>query len=290
LAAEKGGRVVELKVEKGDRVEAGQLLLRVDNRKWHDYLKQAEVESREAEKAYARFEELRKTGAVSDTDFDNVMRRRDLAAATLDEAMVNVEQCDVVSPFSGIVDDRYIELGEFANEGARVLEVVDIDTVKVVVDVPEQDVLSLEEGLEMGFVVGAYPDRTFTGKVRFVSVATRPGRNSFQAEILAENSERELRGGMIATVRVVRGVVKDAVVVPLTAVVPQRGDHVVYAVSGDRARQRIVRIDRIVGGEAVISSGLQAGEKVVIAGQRRLHDGELIKIVVPDTDPQESEK
>jgi membrane fusion protein (multidrug efflux system) len=290
LAAEKGGRVVELAVDKGSIVEEGQVLLRVDARKWNDYLEQARIQSREAEKDYLRFEELKKTGAVSDADFDSITRRRDLAALALDEAEVNVSQCDVVSPIPGIVDERHIDLGEFANEGQRVIDVVNIDNVKVVVDVPERDVLSLKQGDEVAFDVLAYPDRVFTGKASFVSVAARHGSNSYRAEILAENEDGALKGGMIATATIIRGVMDDAIVVPLNAVVPQKGDSVVFVVKGERVERRVVRIDRIIGEEAVLASGLSADESIVIEGQRSLHDGATVAVAAADSDSDEGSK
>jgi hypothetical protein len=82
----------------------------------------------------------------------------------------------------------------------------------------------------------------------------------------------------------------DAIVVPLNAVVPQKGDSVVFVVKGERVERRVVRIDRIIGEEAVLASGLSADESIVIEGQRSLHDGATVAVAAADSDSDEGSK
>jgi multidrug efflux pump subunit AcrA (membrane-fusion protein) len=91
--------------------------------------------------------------------------------------------------------------------------------------------------------------------------------------MVVPDPDSRLRAGMIAEVALVRGVAEQAIVLPLAAVVPHKGDYVVFVVEDGHAVRRLVRIDSFVGHEAVIRSGLSAGERVVIEGQRTLQDG-----------------
>jgi len=279
LSAEKGGRIVSLEVDKGDRVEAGALLLQLDDRLWAVALRQAEIERRDAEREETRWLELKKTGAVSVSDFDGVVKRRELAQAAVAGARAEVEQCRIRSPISGLVDNRYVEEGEYVTEGMRVLKVVDTSRVKLTVDVPERNVRHATKGRRVVFTVGTRPDSVFTGEVTFVSELASRKSNCFRAEIVVDNGERLLRPGMIAEAALVSEIRKDALVVPLAAVIPKRGEHIVFVVQDGRAVRCVVTIDEIVGFEAVISGGLRVGDRLVVEGHRTLQDGRLVTVL-----------
>ena len=123
LGAERAGRVVAILADKGQAVEAGQPLLRVDDRLWDAARRRAEIEVRDAERDWKRWRELEKTGAVSASESEAVERRRDAARIALDEAETMLAQCEVRAPFAGTIVDRLVDVGDYANEGQAVLPV-----------------------------------------------------------------------------------------------------------------------------------------------------------------------
>ncbi len=273
LAAERAGRVVELLADKGDAVEAGQLLLRVDGRLWDAARRRAEIEARDAARDLKRWKELEKTGAVSASDYEGIQRRQEAADIALEEAETMRSQCDVRAPFAGTIVDRLVEVGDYANEGQAVLRLIRLDRVKVAFDVPEQDVATLQTGQKKAFALAALPGRTFAGEVTFVSDQADRASNSFAAEMETDNADGALKAGMIAQVSLVRQEREDALVVPLAAIVPRKGEHYVFvAVDGHAVRQR-VRIAALVGHEAVLESGVAPGDRIVVEGHRGLQDG-----------------
>jgi len=159
------------------------------------------------------------------------------------------------------------------------LRVVDISKVKLVIDIPERDVLCIAKGDDVSFRLSAYPGRTFKGEVSSISVASDRGRNSFRAEAVVENQDRVLRGGMIANAVLKRRLRNNVIVLPLSAVVPLKGEHVVFTVKNRRARKCVVKIDSISDQHALISSGIKDGDLVVVEGQRSLEDGVLAQVV-----------
>jgi RND family efflux transporter MFP subunit len=282
VSTETAGRIVEIPANKGDRVEAGQTLLKMDGRTAEDTMRQTEIQDRQAEKDIARLVELKKTGAVSDSDFEAAKKSRDLAAVAFEDAKVRFSQCEIRSPIAGVVNDRYVELGEYANSGVAIFEIVNNDRVKVAFNVPERDIASLSVDREVTFAVEVFPDHVFTGKVSFVAAAANKDSNSFAGELQAENPDHMLRAGMIARVSLASKVGRQAMVVPLAAVVPQKGDYVVYAVEDGRAARRLVKIDEIKGSEAVISEGISDGDNIVVEGARALVDGMPVRVVSTD--------
>ncbi len=272
LAAAQEGLIMEVGAEKGASVTNGQILLRVDSRQWEQVRQRAEIEIRESEKDVARWTELKRAGAVSVNDFDSIRTRREQAEIALAEANVFLSQCEVASPMDGLVNDRMIELGEYINKGAPAFEVVDIRQVKLMLDVPERDILAVKDGLPIRFELASYPGESFTGVVSFISLLAQKESNAFRIEALADNPQGRLKPGMIAGVDLVRRTRAGSLLAPLQAILPRKGEYVVFVVEDGRAIRRVVQVESIVGHSAVIN-GLNAGDELVVAGHRALQDG-----------------
>lgn len=285
LAVDKGGRVTAIFANKGDKVERDQVLLQLDDRTWRALERQAEVEYRAAQREWQRWQELATVELVSTGELDRVQTRYERAEAQWEDARVHVEQCVVRSPGEGWINSRWLEVGEYAPEGAAAFEWVVLDPVRITLDVPERDIQAVQQGRELVFNVTALGAQHFTGTVQRVAAAAAPGNNSFRVEAQAANPGYTLRPGMIATVRFERARREDAVVVPLSAVLPRKGEHFVFVAEHDRALRRLIRIDRILDAQAILADGLEPGEELIIEGHRELLDGERIERVNADSRP-----
>ena len=273
LGAERAGRVVELLADKGQAVAEGQVLLRVDGRLWDAARRRAEIEARDAARDLKRWKELEKTGAVSASEYEGVERRQEAADIALEEAETMLAQCEVRAPFAGTIVDRLVDVGDYANEGQAVFRLIRLDRVKVAFDVPEQDVGAVRPGQRKAFVLTGLPGREFAGEVTFVSSQAARESNSFAVELEADNADGALKAGMIAQVALVRQERAGAIVVPLAAVVPRKGEHYVFAAVDGRAVRKRVRIAALTGHEAVLESGVEPGDRIVVEGHRGLQDG-----------------
>ena len=278
LAAERAGRVVELLADKGQAVEEGQVLLRLDGRLWEAARQRAEIEERDASRDLKRWKELEKTGAVSGSEFESIQRRQESARIALNEAEVMLSQCEVRSPFSGVIAARLVEVGDYANEGQAVLRVIRLDQVKLTFDVPEQDIGSLLPGQKKTFTLAVLPGREFSGEITFVSSQAARESNSFPVEMRVGNADGALKAGMIAQVSLVRREREGAVVVPLAAIVPRKGEHYLFAVENGHAIRKRVQIAALMGHEAVLESGVAAGDQIVVEGHRGLQDGMAVSV------------
>lgn len=280
LGAEKPGRIEEIAVERGDRVAAGAALARIDARAWEARRRQAEVERDIAARELARWTELQASGAVSGSDFDAVRARAERAEAALADATAMVEQCVVRAPVAGVVTERWAEPGEHANEGLRLLQLTDLSTFKVVADVPEREIGGPAVGDEIEFTLDRFPGETFRARIVFVSPTARRDTLTFRVEASAPNPNERVPGGAIARLRWPRQAVPGWLSVPLSAVIPRRGEHIVFIAGPDgRAIRREVVLEYVAGDRAVVSAGLTAGERLVVEGQRTLADGAKTRIL-----------
>lgn len=264
LAAEKSGRVVELLADRGESVTNGQVLLRLDDRT-------ARIAFEDAARNLERFEKLSGTGAVSQKDLDDIRKARDLTETAL-------SYCTVKSPADGIVNERYVEEGEYVMPGTPVFDVISINPVRVTVDIPERNVSSLTAGEPVPFEVLSLPGEKFTGTVSYISSKASTDNNAFRIELTIDNPDGILRPGMIASVQHQRGIRKNAITLPLSAIIPQKGDNVVFLIRDGRAVRQVVRIDSILETEALILSGIKPGDLVVTSGNRMLTDGTKVEI------------
>lgn len=279
LAAEKAGRIEQINVDRGDHVEEGQLLLQIDDRIWQANLRQANSAADDARKNHERFEQLKTSGAVADSEFDSIKRAFIQADSMAEEAKINIEQCRVLSPITGTINDRFVEVGEYVQPGAPVFQVVDTATLKIILQIPEKDIYSIHPGDRMAFSVQPLPGRMFEGKVTFVAAQADGRNNAFRTEITAGNSDGTLRPGMIAQVEFKRGENQNMVSLPMSAVLPSKGDHVVYLAQDGQATRRKVQIESITRKRALISDGLEEGDCVIVEGNRALSDGQRVEIM-----------
>ncbi len=279
LPSDKPGRIATLLADRGDAVTNGQVLLRLDDRLWRAMLEAARIEHREAERAYQRWADMEEAGAVSASDMDEIRARLDRANVAVIEAETHVSQTEVRSPADGVINNRFVEQGEYATEGMAVFELVVTDPIKVRLDIPERDAPALASQDRISFRVLVLPDQVFTAQVTFTAAAATPANNTFPLEAVAANKDGRLQPGMLAEVTFQRGILTGSLAVPLEAVIPRRGEQFVFVAQDGRAVRRLVRIDRIAGENAILADGVNPGEWVVIQGNRALIDGALLHIV-----------
>ncbi len=277
LSSEQEGLIAELNADKGDAVTKGQVLLRIDGRAWEHARQRAAIEIEDAEKDVARWRELRDAGAVSINDHETMVIRKERAVIALKEAELFLSQCEVRSPLDGWVNDRHIEKGEYVAKGRAVFEVVDTSRLKAVFDVPEKEAPAARPGATAWVELAALPGERFECEVFFVSFVARRENNAFRVEAELKNPPPALKAGMIVNVELVRNLREDRIAVPMAAVLPSRGEHVVFVVENGRAVRRVVQIEAVVGSEAAIGAGLRAGDELIIDGHRSLRDGARVE-------------
>lgn len=278
LAAEQAGRIVDLSVDRGDQVTKGQLLLQLDDRIWKAERRQVAIILRDATNHLARLNSLKKTGAVAPSDLERAEAEAVSAQSNLERVQVQLDQCQVRAPVDGVINERWAEKGEYAQPGAPALQLVDLSCLKLRFQVPERDVTALQLGDNIPFHVTPIKGKTFTGTVSFIAVQASAENNAFPVELTVTDTAHQLRPGMIAEIQFERGQFEQVVSLPMSVVLPSKGDHVVYLAREGRAVRRKIQLEEITGDQALISDGLQDGDQIIVAGHRTLNDGQRIEI------------
>lgn len=180
----------------------------------------------------------------------------------------------VRAPFDGVVDQRLVSVGDYAVRGTKVASVMRTSPLRVELTVPGQYISTIAVGRSVSLEVDAYPGRTFTGRIRYVSPAVQADSRALIIEAVVPNDTGELKPGQFATARIEQAAQTPAVLVPGTAVRTDSDTARVYVVSATgSAEERIVTTGQTVEGLIEITNGVKAGDVVATSNLAQLADG-----------------
>jgi len=277
------GRVLSYKVREGDMVTQGEVLAEVEpdvNQAQtlsdvQGSVSQAKVSFMNADKDFRQQEALYKEGLVSDQTYRNSKMARDLAAEALKAAQTryqivedrgipiagnaSTQRAKVTSPMSGMIIKKGIELGDTImsgvnsfNSGTVVYTVADLKSLIIKVNVNEVDVAKVQVGQPVRITLDAFPQKAFTGKVRFVSPAAElvDKIKVFKVEVKLDELNEAYRTGMSANVEILGDKREKAISVPLEALQRRDGQAVVYRLKKDLSPEKVAAAREGLGGRS----------------------------------------
>jgi len=281
LAAEIAGPVDWVGPKEGDFLAAGAAILTIDSVAQKANLARDRVAAEVRQKAMERLKSLVAENLVSRQEFDNSVSIYETARQQYELSRIALAKSSVHSPVAGVLDARFIERGEYVKAGDPVALVVQVDRLKALIDIPEKDVRYFHIG-EVVNVVQAQIDTgeevRRSGTLVHLAYKADPVTRTYQGKIEIDNRDRQLRPGMIVRIEALRREIKQAIAIPLYAVVDFEGRKVVFIEEAGKANLRPVEIDRVIGDQAVIGAGLAPGERLIVKGQQLIADGATVKV------------
>jgi membrane fusion protein (multidrug efflux system) len=295
IPAQVAGRVTEMRVAEGDRVNAGQLLAKIDDTTYRDQLAQAaatEAQARanleNARLNHARSEDLFKRGIASRKEVEDTRTQESVAQATVAQAQaavsaarIQVSRTNIHSPIAGLVVKRFVNVGEQVDGTAAqpVVEVASYNEVELLGNVPAAYMGKLRTGQSLTISSDAFPGKTFTGRVVAISPAVDPATNAGLVRIRFANPVGLLRLGMVLTTQAPADKHSGALIVPPQSIYrDEQGTPHVYKVSADNAEAVSVTLG-IQNQDAVeLLSGIQAGDTVIVTGGYGLPDKAKVRV------------
>lgn len=279
VQAEADGLVKEIGFAEGQRVEKGSLLVALEETKLAAQLAEAEANLQLARTSFARVKELFGSKLISQQEYDQAS-----GSYAANEAGVNLKRrllqdARVTAPFSGITGARRISPGQVITKSTPLTMLVDLDSVKVEMGVPERYLSQVNLGQTLEFKVAAYPKDTFKGEVYFISPQLDTGTRTALVKARIANGDGRLKGGMFANLDLRLQLRESALVIPEPALVNNGDTTSVFALSSSNtATMKPVKIGLRLAGKAEVLSGLTAGEMVVVEGVQKLRPGATVKL------------
>jgi membrane fusion protein (multidrug efflux system) len=287
ISSEESGVVDAIPAEKGTRVKKGEPLILLD-REVLDSERKAAAASRElAEYRETRMRQLFEAKQISRQEMLTVETDVAEARSRAEVTRLRWERAAVTAPFDGVVVDRYVEIGQFVTAGTAVSRVVDPYTLEVRGAVSEREAAWIRKGAQAAVRLDGM-NATMDGRVHWISLEASPTTGKFPVEVRVDNADLEFRPGVVAQARILKTVHEDVVIIPRDAVLQQPSGPVAFVVEENRARPRSLVLGADQGLMTVVTSGLVPGDRLVVRGQRQIHDGTRVDVREQATSPDGS--
>jgi membrane fusion protein (multidrug efflux system) len=266
------GRLKEILVREGTEVRRGTPLFKVDDGELIHQVARLEAERDLAQQAVKRARDLIEQEALSPADLDAAEANARSTQAQYELQKLRLERTVVLAPFSGIVGERLVSLGDYVTTSTRLTTLRTVDPQRAAFQIPERYAERLDEGQQVTFRVAAV-NKEFTGTVDFVDPVVQLPARTITVKARVNNPARDLKPGMFIEASLATDVRADAVVIPEDAILPLEGATYVWVVADGKAQRRAVKLGIRTPGFVEVTDGLDAGEVVVVGGLERLRDG-----------------
>jgi RND family efflux transporter MFP subunit len=283
VAAEESGVIRELYVDRGDRVAEGDPIAKIDDRVLAAQVAQARAAAELAAQTWERRRRLWEDDRVgSEIAYLEARFAAEQTAASLTGLEERLGRTVVRAPFSGVLDDRFVDVGAMVNPGDAIGRLVDLSPIKVAAGVPERYAPDVRVGDE-AVVQFEVLDEPYTSRIGYVGATVDPQNRTFRIEVELANPNGLIKPQMVAGMSVTRRSVSEAIVVPQDALVRVENGYVVF-VLGEREGVQVAEARPVTLGPTrrnlvVIQEGVTAGEQLIVVGHRSVADGDRVNVV-----------
>jgi membrane fusion protein (multidrug efflux system) len=284
VSARVAGEVVELLVEEGDRVEAGQILARLDGKRLQLEMLAAKANLERAKKEYTRNTDLHARGLVSSAMYEGLKYDLESLRATYDLKRLNYDYSNIRATISGVVSSREVKPGESLAVGHVAFRITETSELVAYLQIPQSELAKFTAGDEARVAVAALPNSDFAATIVRISPTIDTRNGTFRATAIIDNADGNLAPGMFGRFTIAYEKHADALVIPSNALLDEDNETTVYVVQNDAVVRRSVKIGIEEGGRVEILDGLVDNDQVVVVGHSGLRDGSKVLASVSNLD------
>ena len=288
VSALAGGTVTSLPVEIGDSIEKGSILACLDQADYKIALHQAlavktkaEINLEQEKRNHTRALTLRDENLISDSEYEGMDLSYNMAIANLESAQAAIERAEldmertrIISPISGEVAARFVEIGQSISIGTPIVHIERPDDLEILVWLSESEIWRVSPETPVKITLSAAESAKTQGKIKNIGIAPEPDLGSYPVIISIASEDHRVRPGMTARVLFSTALYLDSIAAPRNAVVDRMGEQGFYVVEGARVRFTPARFGIISGDNIQVTEGLEPGDQLVIFGQANLRDGQ----------------
>jgi membrane fusion protein (multidrug efflux system) len=313
VVAKTSGIILKLMVEEGMRVEKGQLLAQLDDDAARNKVAQSEATLRKAQAAFDKSEKGIAKNLIPRADFDRDKFDLETQHAVVEGAKIDLSYTRILAPISGVIAKRSVKVGNLVTVNQALFQIVDMEPLQAVLNVPERDLGTLKAGQPVHLRVDALPDHDFNGTVARIAPVVDAASGTFRATCEFRDATKTLKPGMFGRIDVVYDQRHDALVVPRQALVEEDGESAVFviepappkkaddkaknapkakageAVAAEKkpdvplfvAKRRVVKTGYSESDRIEVRDGLKDGERVITIGRNAVRDGTEVTVITP---------
>jgi RND family efflux transporter MFP subunit len=278
ISTEITGHVKAIYKKEGDIVTAGETVVKIDTPNIDSDLRSTKIQYESAKQDYDRAAVLAKQGVSTQKAFEDAQNDLALMGVNYRLAQDFYNKSFATSPIDGVIDEIVPKNGEFVPAGQAVARVVQADRLKIYLNVPEKDAPYLSLNQEVDIVADNDAINIAKAPLGYISTMSNPQTLTYRARVDTTPSE-DIYPGKIVRVRLLRKAYRDAIVVPLYAIMDVDGVKIAYIERDGLAIRTEVSIEAMIGSSAVIGKGLQIGDRLITTGQQFLSDKLAVRVV-----------
>ena len=281
VVSEIAGRVERIGFREGQAVSAGDVLVELDASILRAELAKARSDLTLARANHERAAALAQRGMSTQRALDEA--RAALQAGEADQALAlaRLQKATIKAPLSGVVGLRAVSVGAYVTPGERIVELADVDPIKVDFRVQELALSELRRGQPIRVTVDALPGKTFQGEIDAIDPLVDVAGRAIRLRARIPNPRGELSPGLFARVQIVVERRDNALLVPESAVFAEGKKRFVYRVVEGRAQLTGVELGQRRPGQVEVRKGLAREDVVVTAGHQQIRDGTPVDVVAP---------
>jgi len=278
VSPEQGGLIQRITVKEGDLVKKGQVLAVFNTEVYQKNMDEIESALELSQTVFQRQSKLWEQKIGSEIQFLQAKNQVESLEKKKKTLQAQMAMSTIKAPFDGVVDAVNQKEGELAAPGMPLLTVVNMGQMKVKADVSENYAKSIRNGQNIEVNFPSFGMKT-NAPISNVGSIINSANRSFTVEVRVNNSDRLLKPNGVATLRIKDFEVKEALVVPAITVGKDANGTFVFVVNSEsKAVKTYVTTDRSSDGQTLITSGLKAGDRVVVEGYNEVANGNLVQV------------
>jgi len=279
ISSEEGGLILSILKNKGDRVSAGQVVVRLKKDTEGATYEQALAQYELAKINFEKQKQLYEENATTEIQYLTAKWQLEAAERGLEVLRTRLNKGYIRSPINGVVDAKFMNKGEMSAPGMPIINIVDVSRVKISAGVPERYINDVKMGQNVKITVNVLAGAEFEGEVSYISPTLSSTSRTFEIEIVINNKDRMLKPEMNANIQIAKPDRDDAVVIEQDLIVDYGEEKYVFVLEGDVARKRVLELNGRDGNMVLVTNGLNIGEKIINEGFQALADGEKVQVV-----------
>ncbi len=276
VVARIGGEVVELLVEEGDVVTEGQVLARLDGERLRLEMLAAKANLKQAQTEYERNVDLHSRGLISASMFDNLQYDLEALEATYELTRLNYEYAKVRAPISGVVASREVKPGQFLAPNDVAFRITDTSELIAYLQIPQSELPKFSAGHSASIEVASMPGVSHPATIARISPTIDTRNGTFRATAVIDNVAGDLAPGMFGRFTIAYEQHKDALVVPVAAVLDEDDVTTVYIVNNNEVVRRNIQTGIESDGKVEVLGGLDENDVIVVIGHSGLRNGSKV--------------
>jgi membrane fusion protein (multidrug efflux system) len=273
------GIIEELTIEEGDYVEKGQVLAKVDARRYQLSLDKAEAELASLKQELQRSLSMLKKKLISAQSLDKLKYQHQAALAARELAALDLQDSQVIASMSGYISQRYVKAGHFTQGYQKLFHIVDPAQLQAVVYLPEHQLsqINIDQTAVLSF--SARKNKVFQAKVRSISPVIDSRSGTFKVILTIDNTQKQLMPGMFAQIAITFATHLNALTIPSDAILTLDNQSKIYLIKESKAIEVTIKKGFVEEQLTEIIGKINEGDKVVVSGHHNLKANALVEIL-----------